>query len=151
MGTKCTKVYVPNRDEDGNPKMRKDDIIAIVTEPLAGHFTLSYEDVSQYQEYIDEHGTKTLVAIISSRKENVIEGNYDVTVQLFTNGTVRLAYTKRQNLAEWVLDAGIDRAGYIIVTQQSVDRTMLKLAYAGRYGPEALSEDTGCFVRKACT
>merc|ERR1712232_598467 len=134
--TKCTKVYVPNRDENGKPQMRKDDIIAIVTEPLAGHFTLSYEDVAQYQEYVDNEGTKTLTAIISSRKENVIEGNYDVTVSLFQNQTVRLAYSKRQNLAEWLLDQGISRAGYIITTQDSVDRTMLKLAYAGHYGPE---------------
>merc|ERR1711879_1019968 len=88
---------------------------------------------------------------ITSRKENVIEGNYDVTVQLFANQTVRLAYTKRQNLAEWVLQSGISHAGYIIATQDSVDRTMLKLAYAGRYGPEALDEDSGCYVREYCT
>jgi len=47
--TKCTKVYVPNT-ENGKPKMQKDDIIAIVTEPFPGHFTLSYEDVAQYQD-----------------------------------------------------------------------------------------------------
>lgn len=148
--TKCTKVYVPNQ-ENGKPQMRKDDVIAIVTEPLAGHFTLSYEDVAQYEEYVDSEGTKTLTAIISSRKENVIEGNYDVTVQLFQNQTVRLAYVKRQNLAEGLLDLGISRAGYIITTQSSVDRTMLKLAYAGRYGPEALDENSGCYVRQYCT
>jgi hypothetical protein len=148
--TKCTKVYVPNQ-ENGKPKMRKDDIIAIVTEPISGHFTLSYEDVAQYQEFVDNEGTKTLQAIITSRKENVIEGNYDVTVQLFVNQTVRLAYTKRQNLAESLMQAGISHEGYIITTQDSVDRTMLKLAYAGRYGPEALDEETGCYVRKWCT
>jgi hypothetical protein len=152
--TKCTKVYVPNK-ENGMPKMRKDDIIAIVTEPLAGHFTLSYEDVAQYEEYVDEHGTRTLVAIISSRKDNVIEGNYDITVQLFKNHTVRLAYTKRQNLAEALLKLGNDlvnggRAGYILTTQDSVDKTMLKLAYAGRYGPAALDENSGCYQREHC-
>jgi len=149
--TKCTKVYVPNKDENGVPQMRKDDIIAIVTEPFPGHFTLSYEDVAQYQEYTDSDGTKTLLAIISSRKENVIEGNYDVTVQLFANDTVRLAYTKRQNLAEAVLRMGTSKKGYIVATQDSVDRTMLKLAYAGRYGDGALDGKSGCYARKWCT
>jgi hypothetical protein len=148
--TMCTKVYVPNQ-VNGVPKMRKDDVIAIVTEPFPGHFTLSYEDVAQYEEYIDSENTKTLIAIITSRKENVIEGNYDVKVQLFANQTVRLAYTKRQNLAERILDLGISHTGYVIATQDSVDRTMLKLAYAGRYGPEALDENLGCYVRKYCT
>jgi len=157
--TKCTKVYVPNQ-ENGIPKMRKDDIIAIVTEPYpghthAGHFTVSYEDVAQYQEYVDSEGTKTLLAMVTSRKESVIEGNYDIKVQLFTNQTVLLTYTKRRHLAEWVLDADISHAGYIIAThiiatQGSVDRTMLKLAYAGRYGPEALDEDSGCYAREYC-
>merc|ERR1712032_1554352 len=148
--TKCTKVYVPN-EVGGIPQMRKDDIIAIVTEPIPGHFTLSYEDVAQYQEYIDSDGTTTLNAIITSRKENVIEGNYDVTVQLFQNQTVRLAYTKRHNLAEEVMTWLVTKANYIITTQDSVDRTMLKLAYVGRYGPEAIDEDSGCYERKWCT
>jgi len=150
--TKCTKVYVPRKNPvTGRPMMQKDDIVAISTELAFGHFSLSYEDIAQYKEYVDKDGTKTLVAIISGRKENVIEGNYDVVVRLFKNNTVKLDYTKRQNLAESVLEAGISFENYKKATQASVDRTMDKIATAGLYGKAALADKTGCFKRHSCT
>jgi len=140
---------VPHQVE-GTPQMRKDDIIVIVTEPSPGFFTTSYEDVTQYQEYVDLKGTKVLTAIITSRKENVIEGNYDVTLKLFKDGSVELSYVKRQNLAEALFEKATTKEGYMVATQDSVDRTVLKLAYAGSYGLDALDEASGCFERKWC-
>merc|ERR1711971_215828 len=148
--SKCTQVYVP-RQVNGLARMQKDDVIGISTEVAYGFFSLSFEDVSEYKEYTDNEGTKTLIAIISSRKENVIEGNYDIELRLFTNGTVRLGYTKRQNLAEAVLRHAISFDAYKITTQQSVDRTILKLAYAGRYGAASIDDGAGCYVRELCT
>merc|ERR1712032_92882 len=106
--------------------------------------------MGQYQETVDNEGTKILSLIISSRKENVIVGNYGVTLRLFKNDTVGLAYSKRQNLAEKVVAAGISHRDYIITTQRSVDNTIRKLAYAGLYGPASLGDDTGCYVYRMC-
>jgi len=137
--SKCTRSYVPHTD------LRKDDVIAVSTLLAFGHYTLSYEDVARYDEEEDgDH--KTLSVVVSSRKLNVIEGNYDITLKLRTN-YVELSYTKRQNLAEDILASQCDRNCYEVATQQSVDNTMLKLAYAGLYGHEAISPDnTGCWV-----
>lgn len=146
--TKCTKAYI-RRHVDGKPKIEKDDVIAIATEIASGVFVRSFEDISQYQEYVDSEGVRHLVVIVSSRKENVIEGNYDVVLRQYPDH-VDLQYTKRQNLAEPVLRRGITRKGYAIVTQQSVDRTIRKLAYAGLYGPAAIEFGTGCMKQDYC-
>jgi hypothetical protein len=141
--SKCTKTYMTRIP------IQKDDIVAISTELAAGMFALSYDDVSQYKEVIELRKggvpVKTLTMIISSRKENVIEGNYDVEVSLEGDEVV-LQYTKRQNLAEKILELGISRNGYAFNTQRSVDSTLHKLAYAGLYGPDAVS-DEGCYGR----
>lgn len=140
--SKCTKTYMKR------VPIQKDDVVAISTELAAGMFGLSYEDVAQYKEAIElqnEKPVKTLTLIVSSRKENVIEGNYDVEVSL-DEGMVILKYTKRQNLAEKVLEMGISRNSYAIKTQRSVDSTLHKLAYAGLYGPDAVS-DGGCYTK----
>jgi len=156
--TRCTKAYVVNKDNEGRPKMVKDDIIAISTEMAAGFFSLSYEDVTQYQEYEDKDGTKILEVIISSRKDNIIEGNYNVIVRHFkddyikNNDKVEIEYTKRQNLVPWLLKKGISHNGYTIMTQQSVDVTIRKLAYAGLYGAGSVesAKDGGCFPYVKC-
>jgi len=149
--SRCTKAYVTRTDpHSGIPKMQKDDIIAISTEMAAGFFSLSFEDVTQYSEYTDQDGTKTLTAIISSRRENVIEGNYDVVVQLFKDGHVQIDYTKRQNLVPWLLKNGVSSNGYKIMTQQSVDATIRKLAYAGLYG-STVFEHGGCYKHESCS
>jgi hypothetical protein len=137
---KCTKTYVKR------VPIQKDDVVAISTELAAGMFALSYEDVSQYKETVELRNgkpVKVLTMIISSRKENVIEGNYDVVVSVEGDEVV-LQYTKRQNLAEKMLVKGITHNKYAIRTQRSVDSTLLKLAYAGLYGGDALS-DEGCY------
>mmetsp|Transcript_84662 Transcript_84662/g.132249 ORF Transcript_84662/g.132249 Transcript_84662/m.132249 type:complete len:369 (-) Transcript_84662:36-1142(-) len=146
--TKCTKSYV-KRIEDGRPQIRKDDVIAVSTELASGVFSRSFEDVSQYQEYYDHEGVRHLIAIVSSRKENVIEGNYDIVVRQYPD-RVHLQYTKRQNLAEPVLRRGITKNGYAIVTQHSVDKTIRKLAYAGLYGGMAIEFGAGCMDQVDC-
>jgi len=145
--TKCTQTYVKRRGSTGRPQLRKDDVVAIATELAHGMFSLSYDDVAQYEEYTSlENGKpiRTLKMVISSRKENVVEGNYDIQMRI-EDDKVRVEYRKRQNLAEPKLQAGITHNGYAIVTQQSIDSTLRKLAYAGVYGRAALS-DGGCYT-----
>lgn len=147
--SKCTKSYV-KRMRNGHPQVQKDDVIAVSTELAAGMFSLSFEDVSYYREateLVDGEPERALSLVVSSRKENVIEGNYDVSVRI-RNGKVRMEYTKRQNLAEKVLRSGITHNGYAISTQKSVDFTLMKLAYAGLYGRTSVGNG-GCYVEPA--
>lgn len=140
--SKCTKVYA-RKNEHGIAKIKKDDVIAVSTLIALGHYSLSYEDVAHYDEEVNGN-ERTLSVVVSSRKENVIEGNYDITLSL-RGDYVELTYTKRQNLAEALLASQCDHNCYEVATQRSVDLTILKLAYAGLYGPSAVSFDnSGC-------
>lgn len=140
--SKCTKVYIA-KDATGKAQIAKDDVMAISTLLAFGHYSLSYEDIAHYDEVVDGEN-RTLSVVVSSRKENVIEGNYDITVAL-RDDEVTLTYTKRQNFAESLLSSQCDDNCYKVATQQSVDLTILKLAYAGVYGTAAISFDnTGC-------
>jgi len=135
--SKCSKSYVPQG------KLRKDGVIAVAVELSNKLFSVSFEDVAHYEEDTDGNH-KTLTVVVTSRKENVIEGNYDLTVKL-RDDHVEFSYTKRQNLAGAALSHLVTTDAYEVMTQQSVDNTILKLAYAGLFGRTAV-DFGGCFV-----
>ncbi len=147
--TDSTRVYLP----EGT--LHKDDIIAVSTNLVSGIISTSYEDVAEYVELDTADGGKFFRVVITTRQENVVDGNYDVTLILrggaFDEQQVELTYVKRQNLVgalAWLHSVMFDPEDYLLSTRASVQNTLARLTALG-YGepiPEPINEVPWCEV-----
>ncbi|MEC9465779.1 MAG: hypothetical protein VX834_08350 [Myxococcota bacterium] len=147
--TDSTRVYLP----EGT--LHKDDIIAVSTHLVSGIISTSYEDVAEYVELDTADGGKFFRVVITTRQENVVDGNYDVTLILrggaFDEQQVELTYVKRQNLVgalAWLHSVMFDPEDYLLSTRASVQNTLARLTALG-YGepvPEPINEVPWCDV-----
>ena len=147
--TDSTRVYLP----EGT--LHKDDIIAVSTNLVSGIISTSYEDVAEYVELDTADGGKFFRVVITTRQENVVDGNYDVTLVLrggaFDEQQVELTYVKRQNLVgalAWLHSVMFDPEDYLLSTRASVQNTLARLTALG-YGepiPEPINEVPWCEV-----
>lgn len=147
--TDSTRVYLP----EGT--LHKDDIIAVSTNLVSGIISTSYEDVAEYVELDTADGGKFFRVVITTRQENVVDGNYDVTLVLrggeFDEQQVELTYVKRQNLVgalAWLHSVMFEPEDYLLSTRASVQNTLARLTALG-YGepiPEPINEVPWCEV-----
>mmetsp|Transcript_43512 Transcript_43512/g.114709 ORF Transcript_43512/g.114709 Transcript_43512/m.114709 type:complete len:477 (+) Transcript_43512:101-1531(+) len=134
-----TKVYLPKEKTE----IKKDMIIAISTKLVKNVYPLSFEDVNEFRE-VDYPAYKQLRAVVGTRQENIVDGNYDVVVTLFKEdgkghsgvareaSDVEIHYQKRQNLTYWVMQKKLSIEKYREKTQESVDKTLEKLLAMGK-------------------
>lgn len=119
-----TRVYIPGK------MIKQGDIIGISTRLTSGAYSLSYEDVSEIAE-VESDGFTQLIACVTTRQVNVVDGNYSVQVKLFPeSGDIELYYQKRQNLVPAILKAGAKSKGaeyYKQRTETSVQNTIDRL------------------------
>jgi hypothetical protein len=126
-----TKVYM--KDET----IKQGAVIAIATKLTSGVYSLSYEDVTDVFE-IETDAFSQLRVCVTTRQENVVDGNYSIDLKLHkTDGTraagdIELYYQKRQNLQYWLLEKAIgSKDAYRKATQKSVDLTISRLQAFG--------------------
>jgi hypothetical protein len=124
------------------------DVIAISTLLAADVFPLSFEDVTDINE-IHTPAFSQLRVVVTTRQENIVDGNYTVDLKLFRQDgegrtgsravdDIEIYYQKRQNLQYWLLEKAIgSHEEYRSATEKSVKLTLDRLRAFG--SPDAVS------------
>jgi hypothetical protein len=137
---KQTRMYF----EDGKAFIEKDMITGVSTSLVDnGAFSLSFEDVSE-QDEIDTDNFRRLRIVVTTREENVVDGNYDIELKLWyrpgvgrtgqrEKGDVELYYQKRQSCLYFILRLGVGgHEAYRAYTEKSVMASTRRLLEAGK-------------------
>ena len=130
--TDYTHVYVPGE------LIYKDQIVAVSTSLTDGVYSLSFEDVAEYIELELADGGRFYRVVVTTRQENVVDGNYDITLHLTNPGTadaqLEVYYVKRQNLVgaiSWINGIMFPAEDYVKSTRASVENTIARLTALG--------------------
>jgi len=131
-GGPATNVYFKGE------QIAQGDVIAISVELVKGIAPLSFENVSDVNE-INTLAFSQLRVVVTTRDENIVDGNYTVDLKLFrqdgkgrtgnrVSGDIEIYYLKHQNLQYWLMEKLIgSKEEYRIVNEKSVKKTLLRL------------------------
>jgi len=128
-------------------------VIGISVFLLPGAYALSFEDVTDINE-TETALSSQLRVVVTTRQENIVDGNYTVDIKLFKEGAagrtgdrsagdIEIYYQKRQNLHYWLMEKAIgSKENYQNKTSESARRTIERLqAFGLGQPPNAVRPD----------